>query len=352
MIVRYPAVAAGLTAFALGIAGCNGDERAGAGNGATDTTAARSESLEAAWKRRRAKVIAGARRDFDDAVGGPRGFAICFISRFGRRLTQDRVSELAAIHAREGEPAAARALNGLGVPDGDACGGRQWVPQLTEAAAGLRPERRPGARRSSLSRVPESTPVVCAVGERPGYFVPGPANGPLALLGCARLGLSGKRVEFSANVAQIDGTRHPCVNAAYSGRGQRGFYIPAICALEPPLSRFAVRAAAQPRQGVRGYAFVIWGTTGSATDVVARFSGGTARATVFKVPAGLAENLGESPFGLFVMELPLSAACAPVTVTGERADAIEQTPPRPKLCERARDLGPVRPDEDGHAPLR
>lgn len=178
------------------------------------------------------------------------------------------------------------------------------------------------------TRVIESRPVICAVGERPDYFVPGPADSPLALLGCARLGVSGQRVEFSANLA--DGARRACINPAYSGRGQRGLYIPAICALEPPLSRFAVRAAGRPRQGVRGYAFVVWGTTGASTDVVARFTGGTARAAVFEVPADLARDFGESPFGLFVMELPLSAACDEVTVTG---DATERISPRPELCE-------------------
>jgi hypothetical protein len=153
VIVRCPAVAVGLTAFALGIAGCNGDERTRAGNGATDTNPARSESLGAPWKRTRAKIIEGARRDLDSAVEGRRGFANCFISRFGRRLTQDRVAELAAIHAAQGEPAAARALNDLGVADGDACGGRQWVPQLTEAATGLRPERRDLPSRKRLARL-------------------------------------------------------------------------------------------------------------------------------------------------------------------------------------------------------
>jgi hypothetical protein len=54
------------------------------------------------------------------------------------------------------------------------------------------------------------------------------------------------------------------------------------------------------------------------------------------VPPGLARNFGEPPFGLFVMELPLSAACAPVTVTGHGPDATERVPPRPKLCARAR----------------
>jgi hypothetical protein len=145
VVVRYPAVAAILTAFAVAIAGCNGGESGIAGDRAhIDPAPARSESLGAAWKRTRALVIEGARRDLDAALEGPRGFSSCFISQFRRRLTRERVEELAAIHAREGEPAAARTLNGVGVPDGDACGGRQWVPQLTEAATGLRPDRGQG----------------------------------------------------------------------------------------------------------------------------------------------------------------------------------------------------------------
>jgi hypothetical protein len=204
----------------------------------------------------------------------------------------------------------------------------------------------PTPQPSNQTRLIESTRARCAVGERPDYFVPGPADSPLALLGCARLGVSGKRVEFSGNLAHIDGELHACVNPAYSGRGQRGLYIPAICSLEPPLSRFAVRDAAQPRQGVRGYAYVIWGTAGASTDVVARFTGGTAHAAVFRVGPELARNFGESPFSLFVMELPLSAACGSVTVAGERSDATERIPPRTRLCERAGDSGRVRRDED------
>jgi hypothetical protein len=200
------------------------------------------------------------------------------------------------------------------------------------------------AQRSNQTRVIESTLAPCAQGERPDYFVPGPPDSPLALLGCARLGVSGKRVEFSGNVAHIDGELHACVNPAYSGRGQRGLFIPAICKLEPRLSRFAVRDADQPRQGVR-YAYVIWGTAGASTEVVARFTGGTAQAVVLRVGPRLARSFGESPFSLFVMELPLSAGCAPVTVAGEGPDAAERISPRTKLCERARDPGAVR-DED------
>ena len=73
----------------------------------------------------------------------------------------------------------------------------------------------------------------------------------------------------------------------------------------------------------------------STGSVTARFAGGTARAAVIEVPARLARSLGESPFSLFVMELPLSAACAPVTVAANGSDATRRIPARTKLCERA-----------------
>ena len=196
------------------------------------------------------------------------------------------------------------------------------------------------ARQRTQTRLIESAGVVCAVGERPRYFVPGLADSPPALLGCARLGVSGKLVEFSGNLAHIDGKRHACVNPAYNGRGQRGLYIPAICKLEPPVSRFAVRDAGQPRQGVRGYEYVIWGTAGASADVVASFTDGTAQAAVFRVGPGLARDLSEPPFSLFVMELPLAAACGPVTVVANGPDATERIPPHTRLCERARDFEP------------
>jgi hypothetical protein len=194
--------------------------------------------------------------------------------------------------------------------------------------------RNEGPPRRQASRI-ETMPARCSVGERPDYFVPGSRDGRLVLLGCARLGVSGKRVEFSGSVEDLDGARHACINPAYSGRGRRGLYIPAICALAPPLSRFAVRDAAQPRQGVHGYALVIWGTAGASSEVVARFAGGSARAIVFKVAPELARTLGESPFSLFVIELPLSAACAAVTVAANGSDAKERIPARTRLCARS-----------------
>jgi hypothetical protein len=215
------------------------------------------------------------------------------------------------------------------------------------AAHGSPPSREtrdgaPAPQPSKQTRHVESTLAHCAVGERPDYFVPGRSDSPLALLGCARLGVSGNRVEFSGNLAPIDGDLHACINPAYGGRRQRGLYIPAICKLEPQLSRFAVRDAAQPRQGVRGYAYVIWGTAGASTDVVARFTDGTAQAAVFKVESELARKFGESPFSVFVVELPLSAACGPVTVAGDEHDATERIPPHTKSCGRAWEPGPDR----------
>lgn len=204
-----------------------------------------------------------------------------------------------------------------------------------KTASGETQDRGPLARRSNEARLIESTVASCAVGERPGYFVPGPADSPLALLGCARLGVSGKRVEFSGNLALIDDGLYACVNPAYSGRGGSGAYIPAICKLEPPLSEFAVRDAGQPRQAARGYAYVIWGTAGASTKVVAGFTGGTVQAAVLTVGPELAREFGEPPFSLYVMELPLSAACAAVTVAGDGSDASERIPRQRKLCKRA-----------------
>ena len=77
---------------------------------------------------------------------------------------------------------------------------------------------------------------------------------------------------------------------------------------------------------MRGYALVVWGTAGESTEVVARFTGGTARATIIEVGPEQARSLGESPFRLFVMELPLSAACAAVTVAADGSDATERIP--------------------------
>jgi hypothetical protein len=86
----------------------------------------------------RALVLAGVDRDFRHTVPLPNGFERCFRSAFARELTTPRLRRLRATHANRGEPASARALNALGVAVAGSCGGRQWVPELTSAAQGLR----------------------------------------------------------------------------------------------------------------------------------------------------------------------------------------------------------------------
>jgi hypothetical protein len=131
-------VATILAASTVVIARCGGEAEMVEGGGVDTANSPRVERLEASWKLTRERVIEGAKHDFETAVEGPDGFTGCFIRRFRRTLTRMRVAELAATHATDGEPAAARALNGYGVQDGDACGGRRWVPELTAAATGLR----------------------------------------------------------------------------------------------------------------------------------------------------------------------------------------------------------------------
>jgi hypothetical protein len=165
--------------------------------------------------------------------------------------------------------------------------------------------------RSVAARAIETVPAGCDVGGEPGYFVP--SSSPPVLIGCARLGVSGKRVELSTSRARIDGEPHTCVDPAYG----RGRFIPGICVPDP--SRFAIRDASRPRQGVRDHAFVVWGTAPASTvSVTARAGAATARAAVFEASPVRA---GEPPFAVFVLELPVPAACGPITVVARRSAA-------------------------------
>lgn len=210
-----------------------------------------------------------------------------------------------------------------------ACGGGDESPRGDR-------EKRIASGSPGTLRVKKSTQIDCRVGERPDYFVPGLEDGPLALLGCARLGVSGKRLEFSGNLARIDGDSHLCINRAYQGRGS-GFFIPTICKLDPPPQRFRVLGASPPGQaGVRGYAFVVWGTGPVSTSrVEARFGNDVGRAAVLKVESELARDFGERPFSLFVAELPLRAACGPITAETDNGNATQRIPPQPRMCDRA-----------------
>ena len=177
----------------------------------------------------------------------------------------------------------------------------------------------------------------CDVGARPPYFVPSGPAGRLALIGCARLGVSGKRVEFSGSVERIGRRRHSCIHPTSFGRTH---FIPAICALEPPLARFAIREASTPQQGVRGYGEVVWGTAGNADSVVVHYEGGSAKAAVLHVPEQLARRFREPPFRLFVAELPPKAICSLVTVTTDGASRTVVPSTRwclpPTACRTAR----------------
>lgn len=152
----------------------------------------------------------------------------------------------------------------------------------------------------------------CDIGGRPDYFVPGGNDGPFAIVGCARLGVSGKPVEFSADYERIAQQDAVCLDPAFRGRGQMGIYIPATCPADSMLSRFRILDAQVPSQAVRDYEFVIWGTAKPATrGVVATFEGGRASGAVFNVGQALAIRVGASrPFSVFIVELPIAARCA------------------------------------------
>ena len=87
----------------------------------------------------------------------------------------------------------------------------------------------------------------CQVGRPPDYFVPKPEKSPLATIGCARLGVSSKPVEFSANSERIGRRGHVCLNPAYGDRGRRGLYIPAACVRAPVSRRLDVVSVEVPR---------------------------------------------------------------------------------------------------------
>ncbi len=187
----------------------------------------------------------------------------------------------------------------------------------------------------------DTVPARCDVGGRPGYFVP--SGSPPVLIGCARLGVSGKRVEFSIHPDRIDGEPYVCINPTY---GPSGRFIPSICTRHPPPSSFRVHDASQPRQSVRGYAFVVWGTAPAGTDrVVARSGSAKARAALFTVP----RSPTGPPFRVFVLELPLAAACEEITVDATRAGAAPtSTSSSPRAsCRRAAADWRRRPGEPG-----
>jgi hypothetical protein len=173
----------------------------------------------------------------------------------------------------------------------------------------------PGASEGGPATVraaPATTKTRCDIGGRPDYGVPGTFEAPLAIIGCARLGLSMKPVEFSANDERFDGKDYVCLNPAYRDTSGLGAYIPDACEPEPISRRLVVVAAEVPSQGVRGYQLVIWGTAAPSTRVVAHYEGERTGAAVFTVRGRLARAAGAArPFSVFVVELdPRVAPCS------------------------------------------
>jgi hypothetical protein len=178
---------------------------------------------------------------------------------------------------------------------------------------------RPGASEGgppAVRSAPATTKTRCDIGGQPDYNVPGSTNARLAIIGCARLGLSMKPVEFSANDERFDGKDYVCLNPAFRDTSGLGAYIPNACEPEPISRRLVVVAAEvlTPRNaGVRGYQLVIWGTAAPSTRrVVAHYEGERTETAVFTVRGPLARAAGAArPFSVFVVELdPRVAPCS------------------------------------------
>ena len=95
------------------------------------------------------------------------------------------------------------------------------------------------------------------------------------------------------------------MHPAYRGRGQMGIYIPAHCFSPAAVADLRIVDAQVPRQAVRGYELVLWGTAPASTRrLVAYHSGGRATAAVFRGRRG----------SVFIAELPVAAAGEPIEV--------------------------------------
>jgi hypothetical protein len=122
-----------------------------------------------------------------------------------------------------------------------------------------------------------------------------------------------KPVEFSANDERFDGKDYVCLNPAYRDTSRLGAYIPDTCVPDARARRFRVVSAQVPRQGVRGYELVIWGTAAPSTRrVVAHYEGERTGTAVFTVRRPLTRVAGAArPFSVFVVELdPQVPACS------------------------------------------
>ena len=114
--------------------------------------AGRAESGTPRLERVRDAVVHGAGRDFAQGtgIGGP-SFEACVKASLREALDGPTIGRLVAVYRRpEGTARAAQALNRIASPLAAKCGHRSWVPELIEAANGLRSAGPNGAATEKL----------------------------------------------------------------------------------------------------------------------------------------------------------------------------------------------------------
>lgn len=168
---------------------------------------------------------------------------------------------------------------------------------------------------------------------RPDYYIPHQADlGQPVRVVCALLPFSGERVDLIGSRSQIGGEIESCLHVAYSD-GERQT---ATCANVPPLYKYAVRGIGDARREWGDYEYVIWGTAGGpVSSVQLRYAGHFASATVFPVPEEMTRRFGERRLRIWVVELPLEAACGTVVIRPLIGRPSRRLPARPAKCRRA-----------------
>jgi hypothetical protein len=129
------AILAGLCLL-LGLAACGGSGEEATGRAPSNAGPQSEEVL-------RSKIVTGVGEDFRGGThAGPKGFGICIRVGIGHALDRATLLRLLSVSRRRGGTGfAAQALADIAVPIGDACGGRQFVPELIHAAGALRGAR-------------------------------------------------------------------------------------------------------------------------------------------------------------------------------------------------------------------
>lgn len=126
----------GVATIAVTLAACGDAAERPAGPERASVHRQRSPYLS----RVRDAVIRGVRRDFALGTGiGGAAFEACMSTRLRGVLDAQTIDSLVAVYRRPyGTARAARALNTLAAPLAARCGHRSWMPELVEAAHGLR----------------------------------------------------------------------------------------------------------------------------------------------------------------------------------------------------------------------